>query len=96
MIRRLLLVGLAITVLGSNGLLADDGPARILMVTQSAGFRHGSVTRKDGQLSHAERAITELGISSNAFRVDCTQDCARDFTKEKLQHYEHRLLLHNR
>ena len=67
---------------------AADGPARILMVTQSAGFRHGSVTRKEGQLAPAERALTELGISSNLFRVDCTQDCAKDFKKEKLQHYD--------
>lgn len=62
--------------------------ARILMVTQSAGFRHGSVHRKDGPLSPAERAITELGISSGLFRVDCTQDVAKDFTKERLQHYD--------
>lgn len=67
---------------------AEAKPARVLMVTQSAGFRHGSVTRKDNQLSPAERALTELGISSNLFRVDCTQDCAKDFTKEKLQHYD--------
>lgn len=63
-------------------------PARILMVTQSAGFKHGSVTRKDSELAPAERALTELGISSNLFRVDCTQDCAADFTKEKLQQYQ--------
>jgi len=86
--RCLLIICLAVALVGSSHLLADDGPARILMVTQSAGFRHGSVTRKDGQLSHAERAITELGIKSNLFRVDCTQDCAKDFTKEKLQHYD--------
>lgn len=66
----------------------SSGPARILMVTQSAGFKHGSVNRQDKPLSPAERAITELGISSNAFRVDCTQDVAKDFTKEKLQHYD--------
>ncbi len=63
-------------------------PARILMVTQSAGFRHGSVTRKEGNLAPAERVMTELGISSQLFRVDCTQDCAKDFTKEKLEHYD--------
>ena len=69
---------------------ADDAakPARILMVTQSAGFKHGSVSRKDGQLAPAELAVTQLGISSNLFRVDCTQDCAADFTKEKLQNYD--------
>ena len=63
-------------------------PARLLMVTQSAGFRHGSVNRKDAPLSPAERAITELGVSSGLFRADCTQDVAADFTKEKLQHYD--------
>jgi type 1 glutamine amidotransferase len=62
-------------------------PARILMLTQSAGFRHGSVTRKDGQLSPAERAMTDLGISSNLFRVDCTQDAAA-ITKEMLDNYD--------
>jgi type 1 glutamine amidotransferase len=62
--------------------------ARILMVTQSAGFKHGSVNRKEGALSPAERAITELGVSSGLFRVDCTQDVARDFTKESLKNYD--------
>lgn len=63
-------------------------PARLLMVTQSAGFRHGSVNRKDAPLSPAERAITELGVSSGLFRADCTQDVAADFTKDKLQYYD--------
>lgn len=72
--------------------------ARILMVTQSAGFKHGSVTRKESpksadgnsqvQLSPAERAMTDLGISSGLFRVDCTQDVAKDFTKEALDNYD--------
>jgi len=70
---------------------ADEGakkPARILMLTQSKGFKHGSVNRKDDKLSPAEEAITKLGISSNLFRVDCTQDAARDFTKENLKNYD--------
>ncbi len=62
--------------------------ARVLFVTQSVGFKHGSVSRKEGQLSPAERAITELGVSSNLFRVDCTQNVAKDFTKENLQNYD--------
>lgn len=86
--RRCLFALLAIGLGTANVSLAADGPARVLMVTQSAGFRHGAVSRKEGQLSPAERALTELGISSNVFRVDCTQDCAKDFTKEKLQHYD--------
>ena len=63
-------------------------PARVLMVTQSAGYVHGSVRRKENQLAPAERALTEIGIASNLFRVDCTQDCAKDFTKENLQRYD--------
>jgi type 1 glutamine amidotransferase len=74
--------------------LADDaakpkeGGYRILMVTQSQGFKHGSVTRKEGQLAPAEQALTEIGIKSNLFRVDCTQDVAKDFTKENLKNYD--------
>jgi len=63
-------------------------PARMLMLTQSKGFKHGSVNRKDGQLAPSERAVTEIGISSNLFRVDCTQDAAADFTKANLQNYD--------
>lgn len=91
--KKSLLLGLCVAfgamALDHRPVTAEDGePARILMVTQSQGFRHGAVTRKDGQLAVAERVMTELGISSNLFRVDCTQDVAKDFTKEKLQHYD--------
>jgi uncharacterized protein len=65
-----------------------EGGYRILMVTQSAGFKHGSVTRKDEKLSPAEQVVTEMGIRSNLFRVDCTQDAKKDFTKENLQNYD--------
>ena len=61
---------------------------RMLMVTQSAGFKHSSVTRPPTGLSAAERAMTDLGISSGLFRVDCTQDVAKDLTKDRLQAYD--------
>ena len=64
------------------------GGYRILMLTQSVGFKHGSVNRKEGQLAPAERALTDIGVRSNLFRVDCTQDAAKDFTKENLQNYD--------
>jgi uncharacterized protein len=65
-----------------------DHIARILMVSQSAGFKHSSVTRKGTDLSTAERTLTDLGLSSGLFKVDCTQDVAKDFTKEKLANYD--------
>jgi len=67
---------------------APKKPARILMLTQSKGFKHGAVSRKDEKLSPSEEAITKLGISSNLFRVDCSQDAAKDFTKENLANYD--------
>ncbi len=83
------LILVAIALVLSSGDLRAQKPAngRILMVTQSAGFRHGSVNRGDKPLSPAERVMTELGVSSNLFRVDCTQDVAADFTREKLENY---------
>jgi len=61
---------------------------RVLMVTQSKGFVHGSVKRTESELAPAERAVTDIGIRSNLFRTDCTQDCEKDFTKENLKNYD--------
>lgn len=66
---------------------AADGKTRILFVTQSVGFKHGSVNRKEG-LAPAEVALTQLGEKTGLFTVHCTQDCAADFTKENLQNYD--------
>lgn len=76
------------TTQGADPPAAAKKPARILMVTESAGYKHGSVTRKGGQLSVAERVLTELGIRSGEFRVDTTQNCRKDFTKERLALYD--------
>jgi type 1 glutamine amidotransferase len=65
-----------------------EGGYRILLVTQSQGFVHDSVNRKERPLAPAEQAVTEIGIKSNLFRVDCTQDVAKDFTKENLKNYD--------
>ena len=62
---------------------------RVLMLTQSKGFQHGSVRRPDKQtLAPAEIAITQLGRQTGLFDVHCTQDAAADFTKENLQNYD--------
>jgi len=62
-------------------------PVRILLVSQSAGYEHSTVSRKASHLSHTERVMTELGIRSGAFRIDCTQDVETDFTPELLDNY---------
>lgn len=61
---------------------------RLLMVTQSAGFTHGSVRRPEKTLAPAEIAMTQLAQQSGLFEIHCTQDCAADFTKDNLQNYD--------
>jgi uncharacterized protein len=60
----------------------------VLFVTQSFGFKHSVVDRKNGDLSTAERAVVEWGDSSHLYHADCTQDVAADLTKENLQKYD--------
>lgn len=70
---------------------ADDAakrPTKILMLTESKGFVHGSVRRPETKLSVAEVAMTQLGQSTGLFDVDCTQNSAADFTKENLAKYD--------
>jgi type 1 glutamine amidotransferase len=82
------LAAFAVSALADEPAKSREGGYRVLMVTQSKGFVHGSVRRKEGQLAPAERAVTEIGVKSNLFRVDCTQDCEKDFTKENLKNYD--------
>ena len=65
-----------------------DKPARILFVTQSFEFKHSAVTRKNDQLSPAEKTMTDLANSSGVFQIDCTQDAVKALTKENLQNYD--------
>jgi uncharacterized protein len=63
-------------------------PVRALMLTQSKGFTHGSVNRKDQERAPSEIAMTQLGQQTKLFTVDCSQDAAADFTKANLQKYQ--------
>ena len=77
--------------------LVDSAPAaekaKVLMLTQSQGFVHGSVNRarKDppnAALAPAEISMTQLGQQSGLFDVTCTQNAAADFTKANLQKFD--------
>lgn len=84
--RKLWLVACA--VMFTATCFAADKPSKMLFVTQSAGFVHGSVKRPEGNLAPAEIAMIQLGEQTGLFEVHCTQDCAADFTKENLQKYD--------
>lgn len=95
------LLGWGLSVLMLLGLAAISGtasaadtkegqkPLRVLMLTQSAGFKHGSVSRKGAaDLSPSEVAMTLLGRKTGLFTVDCTQDAAAAFTVDNLKKYD--------
>ncbi|MCC7085732.1 MAG: ThuA domain-containing protein [Pirellulales bacterium] len=93
-IRSLCFALICSSLLTTNWSAADDSTnrpnkaVRILFVTQSFGYKHGSVTRNSDPYSPAEKAMIDLGGSSGLFRVDCTQDVARALTKESLENYD--------
>jgi len=67
------------------GLAQDKKKYKMLFITQSKGFKHGSVNRKDPNgLAPSEVSVTELGKESGLFDVECTQDAAV-LTPEKLK-----------
>lgn len=66
---------------------ADEPAGRVLMITQSKGYPHSSVTRLNDMLSVAEVAMTQLGQDSGLFTVHCSKDAAIDFTRENLAKY---------
>ena len=63
-------------------------PVRILLVTRSGGFQHSTITRKEGGLSHTEKVLTQLGITSGLFRLDCTKDVENEFKPELVENYD--------
>lgn len=89
MIRRLFLCTLALTLpLAASAADAPAKKAKVLMLTQSKGFMHGSVKRPEGRLAPAEVAMIQLGKDTGLFEVHATQDAAADFTKENLKNYD--------
>lgn len=61
---------------------------RVLFLTQSKGFVHNPVKRKDAERSGAELAMMQLAKDSGEFSVVCTQSAEMDFTKERLQDFD--------
>ena len=79
---------LAVLVLLSPALGAtaqEKKKYKMLFITQSKGFKHGSVDRKkDAPLAPSEISVTDIGKTSELFEVECTQDAAV-LTPEKLK-----------
>ena len=93
MLRRFCLWALVVAALLPTAVMAQTPKTKILFLTESKGFKHGSVNRdvKDGvkkDLAASEVAMTQLGKQTGLFSVHCTQDTKADFTKENLKNYD--------
>jgi type 1 glutamine amidotransferase len=68
----------------------DNKPAKkkLLVITESKGFRHGCVTRKGEELSVVEKVLTELGEKSGAFEATCSQDSRGEIKRERLEKFD--------
>ncbi len=86
MLRSLVCVSLISVAMVPVAMAAEK--SRVLMITQSVGFKHGSVNRDQKDLAPAEIAMVQLGQSSELFRVDCSQNAAVDLTEENLKNYD--------
>lgn len=84
----LIALGLMVTVCASSRPTTAAEPVKVLMLTQSKGFTHGSVNRRDQELAPSEIAMTQLGQQTGLFTVHCTQNAEADFTKDNLKNYK--------
>ena len=76
---------LALALAPAAGVTQEKKKYKILYITQSKGFKHGSVDRKkDAPLAPSEISVTDIGATSGLFEVECTQDAAI-LTPDKLK-----------
>jgi type 1 glutamine amidotransferase len=88
--RQILLSGAAMLGAGAFGRLASAASKadtkKVLFFTKSSGFPHSVITRKGGELSHAEKILTELG-KEHGFEVVCSKD-GRLFEPETIGQFD--------
>jgi type 1 glutamine amidotransferase len=68
---------------------ASAAPKKILVITQSKGFRHGPVTRPaPDQLCLVEKTLQEIGKTSGVFETVNSQDAIASLTRENLAKFD--------
>jgi hypothetical protein len=86
LIAALLLLNQALGQQPSGGTPAAQArKPRVLFLTQSKGFVHDSVKRRDGELATAELAMRQLSLDSGAFLLRHSQDASVDMRREDLR-----------
>jgi len=86
---RLLAAFAVLVVLGSTPDACAAEKKKLLVITQSAGFRHGPVTLKEGEsLTLVGRTLEEIGEKSGLFEVEESQKSDAVITAENLRRFD--------
>jgi type 1 glutamine amidotransferase len=82
-----LVLGLVGTAAGAD--TKSGAKRRLLVITESKGFRHGCVTRgKNDELSLVEKTLIELGNKTGDWEAVCTQNSREALTAENLKKFD--------
>ena len=82
-----------LTMAALGGLMLLDAPVqaapkKILVITQSRGFRHQPVNRKGQATCQVERVLAEIGKKSGVFTTVNSQDATKSITRENLKQFD--------
>ena len=66
----------------------EAAPKKILVITQSAGFRHQPVNRKGQETCQVERVLAEIGKKSGIFTTVNSQNAIESITRENLKQFD--------
>ena len=83
--RKSLVVALGGLMLFNAPVEVQAAPKKILVITQSAGFRHQPVNRAGKETCQVERVLAEIGKKSGVFTTVNSQNAIKSITRENLR-----------
>ena len=86
--KRFLLAALGGLMLLNAPAEVQSAPKKILVITQSAGFRHQPVNRAGKDTCQAERVLAEIGKQSCVFTTVNSQNAIQSITRENLKQFD--------
>jgi len=86
--RKSLVVALGGLMLFNAPVDVQAAPKKILVITQSAGFRHQPVNRAGKETCQVERVLAEIGKKSGVFTTVNSQNAIKSITRENLKQFD--------
>ena len=87
-LKRILLAAVGGLMLLNTPAEVQSAPKKILVITQSAGFRHQPVNRAGKDTCQVERVLTEIGKQSGVFTTVNSQNAIESITRENLKQFD--------